>query len=242
LPGRLLARMIRRMSRAERLLELLQALRRHRRPVSAAQLAEETDVSIRSIYRDIQSLRSQGAAIDGEAGIGFILQPGFTLPPLSLDEDEIDALVLGARWVMKHTDGALSQAARNLIAKISSVLPDDLRERPAATALLAGPSRNNIATTVDLAAIRRSIRAEQKLTIDYCDLKGQSSRRTVWPLALGFFDHAMVLVGWCELRQDFRHFRLDQMRAACSAEERYPERRVALVKRWRETRRIPEQY
>src|SRR5689334_16676252 len=113
--------MIARMSRAERLLTLLQALRRHRRPVSAADLARELDVSIRSIYRDIQSLRSQGAAIDGEAGIGFILQPGFILPPLSLGEDEIDALVLGARWVMQHGDEALSAAARNLIAKVSAV-------------------------------------------------------------------------------------------------------------------------
>src|SRR6185369_11918343 len=128
------------MSRAERLLELLQALRRHRRPVSAAQLAEETGVSIRSLYRDIQSLRAQGAAIDGEAGIGFVLRPGYTLPPLSLDEDEIGALVLGARWVMQHGDEALRGAARNLIAKVSAVLPDDIRDRPASTALLAGPS------------------------------------------------------------------------------------------------------
>jgi len=230
------------MSRAERLLELLQALRRHRRPVSAAQLAEETGVSIRSLYRDIQSLRAQGAAIDGEAGIGFVLRPGYTLPPLSLDEDEIGALVLGARWVMQHGDEALRGAARNLIAKVSAVLPDDIRDRPASTALLAGPSSSGIAPEIDLVAIRQAIQAERKLTLDYRDLKGQSSQRVVWPLALSFFDRAMVLVAWCELRADFRHFRLDHMTAATPGSDRYPERRAGLLKRWRESQRIPEQY
>lgn len=233
--------MIARMSRAERLLTLLQALRRHRRPVSAADLARELDVSIRSIYRDIQSLRSQGAAIDGEAGIGFILQPGFILPPLSLGEDEIDALVLGARWVMQHGDEALSAAARNLIAKVSAVLPEELRDRPAASALMAGPS-SSAQPTVDLADIRRAIRTEHKLAIDYRDLKGQSSERIVWPIALGFFDRTMVLAAWCELRTDFRHFRIDHMGSATSLDTRYPERRAILLKRWRAAKQIPEQY
>ncbi|HEX9449163.1 MAG TPA: HTH domain-containing protein, partial [Dongiaceae bacterium] len=138
------------MSRAERLLELLQALRRHRHPVSAALLSAELEVSTRSIYRDIQSLRSQGAAIEGEAGIGYILRPGFTLPPLSLDENEIDALVLGARWVMQLADPTLSLAARNLIAKISAVLPSDQHARPEATALLAGPPTVAALPAIDL--------------------------------------------------------------------------------------------
>jgi predicted DNA-binding transcriptional regulator YafY len=234
--------MIARMSRAERLLALLQALRRHRRPVSAADLGRELDVSVRSIYRDIQSLRAQGAAIDGEAGIGFVLQPGFILPPLSLGEDEIDALVLGARWVMQHGDDALSAAARNLIAKVSAVLPEELRDRPAASALMAGPSSSVLTSAVDLADIRRAIRTERKLAIDYRDLKGQSSERIVWPIALGFFDRTMVLAAWCELRSDFRHFRIDHMESATSLDTRYPERRAALLKRWRAAKQIPEQY
>lgn len=234
--------MIAGMSRAERLLTLLQALRRHRRPVSAADLARELDVSVRSIYRDIQSLRAQGAAIDGEAGIGFVLQPGFTLPPLSLGEDEIDALVLGARWVMQHGDEALSAAARNLIAKVTAVLPAELRDRPAASGLMAGPSNGMSHSGIDLALIRQAIRAECKLTIDYRDLKGRSSQRIVWPIALGFFDRAMVLAAWCELRADFRHFRVDQMASAAPQDMRYPERRAVLLKRWRAIKQIPEQY
>jgi len=234
--------MIAGMSRAERLLALLQALRRHRRPVSAADLGRELDVSVRSIYRDIQSLRAQGAAIDGEVGIGFVLRPGFTLPPLSLGEDEIDALVLGARWVMQHGDDALSAAARNLIAKVSAVLPEELRDRPAASALLAGPSSSALTATIDLAEIRQAIRSERKLAVDYRDLKGRSSQRIVWPIALGFFDRAMVLAAWCELRADFRHFRIDQMAGAAPLEMRYPERRAVLLKRWRAAKQIPEQY
>jgi predicted DNA-binding transcriptional regulator YafY len=230
------------MSRAERLLALLQALRRHRRPVSAGQLSEELGVSIRSIYRDIQSLRGQGAAIDGEAGIGFVLRPGYTLPPLSLDEDEIDALVLGARWVMQHADADLSLAARNLIAKISATLPPDLQGRPATAALLAGPSGMATSPAIDLAQIRQAVRAEQKLAIEYRDLKGQASQRVIWPIALSFFDRVLVLVAWCELREDFRHFRLDHLITATSNGTRYPQRRAALLKRWRAAQQIPEQY
>jgi predicted DNA-binding transcriptional regulator YafY len=230
------------MSRAERLLQLLQALRRHRHPVSAAQLASEIEVSVRSVYRDIQSLRSQGAAIDGEAGIGYVLRPGFTLPPLSLDENEIDALVLGARWVMQQSDATLSQGARNVIAKISAVLPVDQQDRPAATALLAGPSTIASVTAVDLTEIRQAIRAERRVELAYRDLKGQDSRRIVWPIALSFFDRALVLVAWCELRQDFRHFRLDQVAGLTVTEQRYPERRASLLKRWHATQQIPEQY
>lgn len=230
------------MSRAERLLELLQALRRHRHPVSAAQLAGELAVSTRSIYRDIQSLRSQGAAIDGEAGIGYVLRPGYVLPPLSLDEDEIDALVLGARWVMRQADPALSLAARNLIAKISAVLPPDQHERPAAAALLAGPTAMTSAAHVDLAEIRRAIRSEHKIGIKYRDHKGQESDRVIWPIALGFFDRALVLAAWCELRQGFRHFRIDHLVTIETSDRRYPERRQALLKRWHATEQIPEQY
>jgi predicted DNA-binding transcriptional regulator YafY len=230
------------MSRAERLLELLQALRRHRHPVRAAQLADELAVSTRSIYRDIQSLRGQGAMIDGEAGIGYVLRPGYVLPPLSLDEDEIDALVLGARWVMRQADPALSLAARNLIAKISAVLPPDQQERPAAAALLAGPNTVVNAANVDLAQIRQAIRSEHKLEIRYRDHQGQESDRTIWPIALGFFDRTLVLAAWCELRQDFRHFRLDHLVAMSPLRDRYPERRPVLLKRWRASEQIPEQY
>src|SRR5260370_24544071 len=116
------------VARAERLLELIQVLRRHRFPVSGQAIADELGVSLRTVYRDIQTLVGQGAAIDGEAGIGFILRPGFVLPPLMFTDEEIEALVLGLRLVAQRTDETFRQAAVNALAKIAAVLPDDLRE------------------------------------------------------------------------------------------------------------------
>src|SRR5262245_57724845 len=128
------------MARAERLLDLIQVLRRHRHPVSGQALANELGVSLRTVYRDIQTLIGQGAAIDGEAGVGYVLRPGFVLPPLMFSDEEIEALVLGSRWVAQRTDEPLARAAANAIAKIAAVLPDDLREGIEGTGLLAGPA------------------------------------------------------------------------------------------------------
>src|SRR5215467_1409741 len=127
------------MSRAERLLDLIQVLRRYRQPVSGQTLADELGVSIRTLYRDIATLQGQGAAIDGEAGLGYILRPGFMLPPLMFTEEEIEALVLGSRWVAERADAPLSKAARNALANIVAVLPDDLRDGADASSLLVGP-------------------------------------------------------------------------------------------------------
>jgi len=115
------------MSRAQRLLDLIQLLRGYRRPVSGAVLAEALGISLRTLYRDIETLNAQGAQIDGEPGVGYVLRPGFMLPPLMFSEDEIEAIVLGSRWVADRTDAALSDAARSALAKISAVLPPDLK-------------------------------------------------------------------------------------------------------------------
>lgn len=226
------------MSRSERLLDLLQVLRRHRRPVSGRVLAKELAVSIRTLYRDIATLQAQGAPIQGEAGVGYVLQAGFMLPPLMFSEDEIEALVLGSRWVADRADDRLAAAARNALAKIAAVLPADLRRELDTSALLVGPGACIIADTVDLAVIRTAIRSERKLILSYQDKGGDVSRRTIWPFALGFFDRVRVAVAWCELRQDFRHFRTDRMSDLSATDMRYPRRRQALLKEWRETEGI----
>ena len=226
------------MSRSERLLDLLQVLRRHRRPVSGRVLAQELAVSIRTLYRDIATLQAQGAPIQGEAGVGYVLQAGFMLPPLMFSEDEIEALVLGSRWVADRADDRLAAAARNALAKIAAVLPADLRQELDTSALLVGPGACIIADTVDLAVIRTAIRSERKLILSYQDQGGDVSRRTIWPFALGFFDRVRVAVAWCELRQDFRHFRTDRMSDLSATDMRYPRRRQALLKEWRETEGI----
>jgi predicted DNA-binding transcriptional regulator YafY len=227
------------MSRAQRLLELIQLLRRHRHPVSGALLAEELRVSLRTVYRDIQTLIAQGARIDGEAGIGYVLRPGFMLPPLMFSEDEIEALVLGSRWVAERGDGPLREAARDALAKIVAVLPDDMKEQVEASGLLVGPGAAIAAGDAELVTIRQAIRTERKLCIAYLDQNGAETRRTVWPFALGFFDRYRVVAAWCELRHAYRHFRTDRIAALTLTEKRYPKRRPALLKEWREIEKIP---
>jgi predicted DNA-binding transcriptional regulator YafY len=229
------------VARSERLLELIQVLRRHRHPVSGQTLADELGVSLRTVYRDIQTLIGQGASIDGEAGVGFVLRPGFVLPPLMLTDEEIEALVLGSRWVAQRTDEPLARAAENAIAKIAAVLPDDLRAGIEGSGLLAAPPADSGRDAIDLAPIRQAIRTERKLVLHYADAKGDRSTRTVWPIALGFFDRVRMLAAWCELRQDYRHFRTDRIVRLRLTDKRYPRRRRAMMREWREIEGIPEQ-
>ncbi|MFZ5595170.1 MAG: helix-turn-helix transcriptional regulator [Pseudomonadota bacterium] len=229
------------MSRAQRLLNLIQLLRSHRFPVTGAHLAVELGISLRTLYRDIGTLQEQGASIDGEPGLGYVLRPGFMLPPLMFSEEEIEALVLGSRWVADRGDRRLRDGAKSALTKIAAVLPPDLRDALDATALLVGPAAAMAAETADLSQIRQAIRAERKTTIHYRDLKDVESTRTIWPFALGYFDHVRVLVAWCELRQGFRHFRTDRISALEVGQQRYPRRRQALLKEWREIEGIPSQ-
>lgn len=167
-----------------------------------------------------------------------MLKPGFMLPPLMFSDEEIEAVVLGSRWVAKQPDPRLSAAAVNALAKIASVLPDDLREDLNATALLVGPPAATV-ESIDLGLVRQAIRNERKLDFFYRDAGGAGSRRVVWPFALGFFDKVRVVVAWCEMRQDFRHFRTDRIAELKTTGLRYPRRRQALLKEWRATLDTP---
>ena len=228
------------MSRSERLFDLLHVLRRHRRPVSGRVLAEEIGVSLRTLYRDIASLQAMGASIEGEPGIGYVLKPGFLLPPLMFSPEEIEALVLGSRWVADRADDRLSGAARSALARIGAVLPDDLRETFESAALLVGPGTSAPTETVDPTLLRRAIRTERKLALRYRDGAGAVSERIVWPFALAFFDTVRILLSWCELRQGFRHFRTDRIADADLLDARYPTRRQALPKDWRRAEGITD--
>jgi predicted DNA-binding transcriptional regulator YafY len=226
------------MSRTDRILELLEILRRHRGPVTGVRLAQELSISLRSLYRDIDALRRRGAEIDGEAGFGYVLKPGFFLPPLMFSRAEIEALVLGSRWVAKRGDPELATAAAKALAKIKTVLPDDLRAEAEAAGLVIGPSAV-LPSCIDLRVVREAIRRERKLVIDYRDKGERVSLRSVWPFALAYFDHVHVLAAWCELRQDFRHFRVDRIASLEIDEARYPRRRSALLSAWREGEDVP---
>ena len=228
------------MSRAERLLALMQVLRRHRRPVSGAALARELRISIRTLYRDIGSLQAQGAHIDGEPGMGYVLKPGFMLPPLMFSEEEIEALVLGSRWVADRGDPELAEAALNVLAKVGAVLPADLRNELEGSALLIGPPTPPSVGDAELPRIRRAIRTQRKMEIRYRDLKGEETARTVWPFALGFFERVRVLAAWCELRAGLRHFRTDRIIALTVSKLPYPRPRQVLLKEWRASQRIED--
>lgn len=226
------------MARTDRLLELVQALRRHRMPVSGDFLALELGISLRTLYRDIATLRAQGADIQGEPGMGYVLKPGFLLPPLMFSEDELEALVLGMRWVARRTGGSLSLAADNALARISAVLPKDLKDQLDGTLLLVGPTIAADDRPEDITAIRTAIRKERKLALSYQDASAATTERKIWPFALGFFEQARVIAAWCELRNEFRHFRTDRIAQIELTDERYPKRKNALMKEWHEMQDI----
>ena len=212
----------------------MQLLRRHTRPVSGALIASDLQISLRTLYRDIATLQAQGAHIDGAPGLGYVLRPGFVLPPLMFSADEVEALVLGSRWVADRGDTRLAAAARDALAKIAAVVPAELRLELDSSPLLVGPGGATSAGDIDMAALRLAIRQEHKLDIRYRDASGKPSQRCIWPFALGFFDRVQVVVAFCELRQDLRHFRADRIAALTDTGQRYPRRRQALLKDWRE--------
>ena len=227
------------MSRALRLTQLLQLLRRHRRPVAGQALADALGISLRTLYRDIETLRAQGADLRGEAGVGYQLIPGDVLPPMTLPPAEIDALVLGLRWVAARTEPALADAARDALARIAHVLPAARREALRDSGLRIGPAKAGASVpAARLQAVREAVGAQQRLQLAYEDAQGQRTERVVWPFALGYFDEVVVLAAWCEGRKDFRHFRLDRIRRVRRLEERYQVPRGTLLRRWQKAQGI----
>ena len=207
-------------------------MRGRRQPVTAARLAEALEVSERTIYRDVADLVAQGAPIEGEAGVGYILRPGLFLPPLMLSEDEVEAVMLGLRYVDQRGDEVLRAAASVALAKISAVLSPQAQARMTTPLSLPGPPRSFPPNATPFDELRAAIRGQVRLDIRYADEQLRRSERVVWPIQLGFLDEARVLFAWCELRQDFRTFRTDRI-AAMAQLDRYPARRADLVRRLR---------
>jgi predicted DNA-binding transcriptional regulator YafY len=221
------------VGRATRLLALLQALRGRRLPVTAVTLAEELEVSERTIYRDLAALAAQGAPVIGAAGVGYILRPGLFLPPLMLSEDETEAVLLGLRYVDQRGDEVLTQAADSARAKIEAVLSPEMQATANAPLSIPGPGGTGFPENlVPLAVLRSAIRTQRRLAIDYVDEQERRTTRVVWPIQLGFTNNARVLTGWCELRTGFRFFRTDRIVSA-ELRDRYKARRADLVRDFR---------
>ena len=221
------------MRRADRLFQIIQILRSaSRAPITAHDLADELETSSRTIYRDIADLMSQRVPIRGEAGVGYVLEPGYDMPPLMLTPDEIEAAVLGAQWVATQGDAILANGARDLIAKIGDVVPQDLRPLALESISMTPDVIKKEIDAIDMAQVRSWIRRRGKIEIDYRDEKDAPSKRVIWPIAIAYFATVRLIVAWCELRKEFRHFRTDRIRATDFLDETYPTRTKILRQQW----------
>ena len=221
------------MTRTQRLLTLLQILKENRYPITATALSCQLQVSIRSIYRDIESLRDQGAEITGEAGIGYQLKTGLLLPPLMFDENELEALVLGLRWVKSNADDELKKSALRAIDKINSIVANKSQKILSQNTLFAPTTHFSSVDNVIAKDLRLSLRKELKAKITYQDVKAEQSERIIWPIAIGYMKDTQVLAAWCELRKSYRHFRLDRIQSYVTLADKLPYPKGYLLEQWR---------
>jgi predicted DNA-binding transcriptional regulator YafY len=220
------------MRRADRLFDIIQMLRLARTPVTAAAIAEELEVTPRTVYRDIATLQARRVPIDGEAGIGYVLRRGFELPPLMLTEEEVEAVAVGMRLLRRTGDPGLEAAARNVLTKLSAAMPDILREHLISVPFHVATGRPPEPGPVNPAAIRAAIRRARKMRIDYVDLKGTTSTRTICPVAMEYHVQATLICAWCELRNDYRHFRADRIVVAEVLEDSFAAAASQLTAGW----------
>ncbi|WP_419903346.1 helix-turn-helix transcriptional regulator [Kiloniella sp.] len=212
------------MRRADRLFRLVQILRRGKL-ITAASLAEELEISTRTVYRDIKDLICSGVPVEGEAGVGYLLYEGYDLPPLMFDPEELEALAFGMTMVQAWADPKLARAATDVLQKIESVLPDPLRPRLAKPSLVAHGDALPEPITIDVGDLRLAIRSQAKVLLNYRDGKGDKSQRVLWPLGLQLYRAIWMLGAWCELRQGFRVFRLDRIEQMIVLKEEFPHER-----------------
>jgi predicted DNA-binding transcriptional regulator YafY len=219
------------MRRADRLFQIIQILRRATRPITASALADEIEVSKRTVYRDIADLIGQRVPIEGAAGLGYLIDPEYDMPPLMLTVEELEAVALGAQLVANLPDAALANAARDVVAKIASVVPDRLRPFVLETSLVARPIE--AATPgVDTRSLRLAIRENRKIQLRYQSQGSDVTTRTVWPVILGYAESHCLLIAWCELRNGFRHFRTERMIDLAILDEPCGAPRTELRRRW----------
>ncbi|CAK7261793.1 MULTISPECIES: helix-turn-helix transcriptional regulator [unclassified Shinella] len=224
------------MRSADRLFQIIQILRRTSRPVTAAAIAAEIEVSRRTVYRDIAELIGQRVPIQGEAGLGYVLADDYEMPPLALSPEEAEAFALGAQWVARHPDRALARLAQDVLSKIRFALPECSRfvlEQPTLGIRPLDPvSQERPDTTL----VRDALRRGRVLAFSYRSLEGTVSQRSVWPILLGYDDTHCLLIAWCERRDAIRHFRAERMFGIRVLERKPPRRRRELLELWQKTR------
>ncbi|MXQ09251.1 HTH domain-containing protein [Alphaproteobacteria bacterium GH1-50] len=219
------------MRRGDRLFEIIEILRRSRGPISAQSIGAELGVTKRTVYRDVAALIAQGVPINGEAGVGYVLEPGFHMPPLMLTPDEIEAVVLGVQWVRTRGEPELARAADKLIAKLEAVAPEKYRTSFLQPSVSVAPVVTP-AEVLGAAAIRGAIRRGRKIELVYADNAGRRTRRVIWPILLGYRDTSRIIAAWCELREGFRYFRTERIAEAAVLEAAIPRRMDLLRAEW----------
>ncbi len=220
------------MRRADRLFDVIQVLRTARKPVTAATLAEELEVTVRTVYRDVATLQARRVPIEGAPGLGYVLRKGFDLPPLMFTVDEIEAVTVGARMVQRLRDPELQAAARRVLDKVTVVLPESLRGHVADAPFYVSQGEAATPRGVDMAEVRSAIRDRRKLRIAYVDEKRRRTRRTVWPLAMAYYVDVTLVGAWCELRKDLRNFRVERIAASRVLAERFQDHNGRLLAQW----------
>lgn len=224
------------MRSADRLFHIIQILRRTSRPVTAAAIAAEIEVSRRTVYRDIAELVGQRVPIEGEAGLGYVLADDYEMPPLALRPEEAEALALGAQWVARHPDQALSRLAQDALSKIRFALPEGSRFVLEQPTLGIRPVDTEPPERPDTTLVRDALRRGRVLAFTYRSPEGEVSQRSVWPILLGYDDTHCLLIAWCEHRDAIRHFRAERMSETMVLERKPPRRRRELLELWQKTR------
>jgi predicted DNA-binding transcriptional regulator YafY len=224
------------MRKADRLFQIIQILRRSSRPVTSSELADELEVSRRTVYRDIAHLMAQRVPIEGEAGFGYVLDAQYDMPPLMLTPDEIEAVVLGVQMVARLNDAAMRNAANDVMAKIASVMPKDLLPYIAQPAVGIKPADAGGDVAHDTRPLRSAIREGRKLQLDYRAADGTITSRIVWPVLLGYADTHSLLIAWCQSKQAFRHFRTERILKVESLDEAIGMSRSKLRQQWQQWR------
>ncbi len=220
------------MRRADRLFDIIQILRSAGGPVTADQIAERLEVTSRTIYRDIVTLQASRVPIEGAAGIGYVLRAGFDLPPLMFTPDETEALLVGMSLLRRTSDKGLHASAESILGKLEAVLPTDRKESLASPPFYVCDYGAEPSALIDLAEIRKSVRDRKKLEIDYQDADGQTTTRVIWPVAVAYYVEVELICAWCELREDFRHFRVDRISRLLFLDDSFADSGRPLVDEW----------
>ncbi len=221
------------MRRSDRLFDIIQHLRSAERPVTAARPAEMLEVNVRTIYRDVATLQARRVPIEGAAGLGYVLRPGYDLPPLTLTADELEAVAVGTELLRRTGDTGLHDAAVRVLSKVVCAMP----ERRGTLSAFFVSDFGAAPPAFDLGAVRAAIRERRKLRLTYRDEAGRTTDRTIRPVAIAYYIEVTLVAGWCERRRDFRHFRVDRIEALTVLEERFDDPAGMMAETWR---RLPK--